>query len=105
MKPQREWFVVILICSLCFNLAPANKKDCTTVRDACLANCDNKPFPGCKELCHDSYEMCLRQNKQGHRKDYRKPNKPNRRRYRKTNPRGAVIQYILRGVEELARRF
>ncbi|KAL5011574.1 hypothetical protein ScPMuIL_010125 [Solemya velum] len=102
MKPQREWFVVILICSLCFNLASANKKECATVLDGCLATCDKTPYPGCKELCHDSYEMCLKQNKNGHRKKYRQPN--SKRKYRRTNPSGAVIQFILRGAEELARR-
>ncbi|KAL5011577.1 hypothetical protein ScPMuIL_010128 [Solemya velum] len=71
---EREWFAVILICSLCFNLAPA-KRDCASKRDICLKHCDDKPYGGCRESCHEYYEICLRQNKRGHRRDYKRPNK------------------------------
>ncbi|KAL5011575.1 hypothetical protein ScPMuIL_010126 [Solemya velum] len=100
-KMKSEWFVAILICSLCFNLAPADRTDCVEIRRTCLRNCFFNDYPGCRETCITQYEMCLRQIKKGNGASSSK----SRREYRRTNPRGAVIQFILREVKELVRRF
>ncbi|KAL5012406.1 hypothetical protein ScPMuIL_010957 [Solemya velum] len=106
---KTECFVAILICSLCFNLALAGyavEAKCRAARERCLANCSNVPYGGCEKMCEQDFQTCLRNSKKG----YREPTSKRKKRRRKkiisrSNPRSAVIQFLMRQAKEMIQRF